>query len=427
MINRIEAPFTNEISNISFVLPEKWHLSNGIPVWGINTGSQELVKIDFTFEAGTWYQPKNLIAGLTNTFMNQGSEKYSAQEIAEIFDYRGAYLQLNADQQFGNVSILTLNKYLPEILEVTASVMLNPTFPKKEIKSQITKKKQQFLIENNKVKTLAQKKFSQSLFGVDHPYSNSNKIEDYDLLNREDFVRFHRENYTAQKCKIVVAGNYSDELKTLLDNYFGQQNFVSKHPIQAFSFEPSPATERVHFIEKSDALQSAIRMGKLVVNREHPDFQGLSILATILGGYFGSRLMTNIREDKGYTYGIGAGIYAMPNAAYFTISTEVGTDVCEAALKEIYFEIERLQQELVGDEELTVVRNYLLGETLRSFDGVFALSGSLKTLIEANLDYDHYNNFVYVLRNITPEEIRDLAIKYLQKEEILEIVAGKKE
>jgi predicted Zn-dependent peptidase len=426
MINRLEAPYTNEIANISFVQPEKWHLSNGIPVWGINSGSQELMKIDFLFEAGTWYQSRNLIAGLTNAFLNQGSKNYSAQEIAEVFDYRGAYLQLSADQQFGNISILTLNKYLPKILKVTADLMQNPTFPEKEIAAQIAKKKQLFKIENNKVKTLAQKKFSQSLFGIDHPYSNSNALEDYDSLTREDFIAFHSENYTAEKCKIVVAGNFPPNFKELLDNHFGKESFSKKQPLKNIEHIASPAAERSHFVEKADAMQCAIRMGKLVINREHPDFHGLTILVTILGGYFGSRLMANIREDKGYTYGIGAGIYSMPKASYFTISTEVGTDVCEAAIKEIYLEIDRLQNELVGDEELSIVRNYLLGESLRSFDGVFALSGSLKTLIEAGLDYDHYDGFIQKLKTITPEEIRELAVKYLQKEDIYEVVAGKR-
>lgn len=426
MIERKIAPALNEISTIDYVMPEEWVLDNGIKVWGINAGSQDLVKIDFIFEAGTWYQPKNLIAGLTNAFMNQGSKHHSAQQIAEVYDFRGAYLQLTADQQFGNVTVLTLTKYIDEILKVTADIVMHPTFPQKEISAQIGKKKQQFIIENNKVKTLAQKRFSQVIFGEDHPYSNTNKIEDYDQISSEDFVSFHHHHYTAGNCRIVVAGRYNDEVKKSLNRYFGGHGWLLERDSKSSEFDFHSSALQNHFVDKDDALQNAIRIGRLVPNREHRDFHGISVLTTILGGYFGSRLMTNIREEKGYTYGIGASIYTLPNAAYFSISTEVGVDVTADALKEIYIELERLQNELVGEEELEVVKNYLLGENLRNFDGVFAMSNSLKTLLEANLWYEHYDEFVKVTRNITPIELKELAKKYFSKDTLFEIVAGKR-
>ena len=422
MVDRKNTPVINAIKSIDYLLPEKWTLANGINVWGINAGSQELIKIDFLFEAGTWYQPANLVAGLTNAFMNQGSQNYSAQDIAETFDSRGAYLQLSADQQFGTISILTLNKHLDEIIKVTADVIQNPVFPEKEVKAQIGKKRQQFI----KVKTLSQKRFSQVLFGKQHPYANTNSITDYDELDINTFVEFHRKHYTAKNCKIIVSGLYNHDLKDALESYFGHQNWSQTVGIDDVNFEISSDRVRMHFVEKDDALQSAIRIGCVFPNRNHPDYYGLNVLVTLLGGYFGSRLMTNIREDKGYTYGIGAGIYALPNAAYFSITTEVGSEVCQAALHEIYFEIECLQNKLVGEDELEIVRNYLLGETLRSFDGIFAMSNSLKTLIEAQLDYDHYDEFVKVIRTITPKKLKQLAQKYLNKEDLFEVVAGKR-
>ncbi len=423
MIDRIIAPKVNDISEINFIHPERWTLSNGAEVWGIKAGSQDVVKIDFIFNAGSWYQSANLIAGLTNSFLNQGTKNYSAQQIAEAFDFRGAYLQLSVDQQYGFVSVLTLNKYIEDILRVTADVIKNPVFPEAELKSQIAKKKQWFNIENNKVKTLAHKKYSQVLFGENHPYSNTNKASDYDFLSREKFIEFHKQNYILDDCKIIIAGNYSDEMKNLLDKYFGE-----KTPSAAYKSKPiytiNPEVEKFHFVEKKDALQSAIRVGKIVVNREHADFHGLNILTTILGGYFGSRLMSNIREDKGYTYGIGSSIVTFNNAAYFYVATETGTDVCRPALKEIYYEIERLQNDYVGWDELETVRNYLFGETLRSIDGVFALSGTFKSLLEAGMDFSNFMQFIEVLRNITPNDLQLLAQNYLKREDLYEVVAG---
>lgn len=424
MLDRTIQPEINDIESVKYLLPEQWQLGNGINVWGLNGGSQELVKIDFIFEAGTWYQPANLVAGLSNAFMNQGSLNYSAQEIAEIFDAKGAYLTLNADQQFGSVSILTLNKYFAEIMKVTADVIKNPVFPQKEISTQIAKKKQQFIVENNKVKVLAQKRFSQVLFGESHAYANTNKASDYSNLKREHLVDFHRKHYIANNCRIIVAGLYNGEVKDALEHYFGDQSSMEGiGPSQRDNLIQS-ASVREHFVKKAGSLQSAMRVGRLVPNRTHPDYNGLSILATILGGYFGSRLMMNIREEKGYTYGIGAGIFSMKNAAFFSVSTEVGTEFCRPTLDEIYAELKRMCDEPVPAHELDTVKRYLFGETYRSFDGVFAMSNSLRALVEADLDYSHYDGFIDKLKTITPAELQELACKYLNPADMFQVVAG---
>lgn len=424
MLNRTIEPATHAIEHISYLEPERFRLSNGIPVYGINAGSQELVKIEFVFEAGTWYQPANLVAGLANAFLNEGSQNYSAAQIAETFDARGAYLHLTADQQWAEVSILTLNKFVDDILEITADLMLHPTFPEQEVKVQIEKRKHRYLIENDKVKTLAQKKLSQVIFGETHPYANSNSLPDYDALTIDQLVEFHAKQYRPERCKIMVSGRYDETLYAKLDFFFGELVWPHHEKTDEPRHQVQGDTQKVHYIEKAGAIQSAIRMGCEMPNRLHPDFNGLVVLTTILGGYFGSRLMANIREDKGYTYGIGAGLMSNYHACYLMIGSEVGSNVCQAALNEIYFEIKRLQTELVSEDELNLVRNYLLGEMLRSFDGIFAISNSVKTLIDFNLDFSHYDQYIDEVRTIRAERLRELAKTYLKRERLYEVVAG---
>lgn len=425
MIDRINAPAVHEIGTVDYLKPLKWELQNGLKIWELNAGSQELVKLDFVFKAGTYYQNRNLVAGLSNAFMNQGSENYTAQEIAEAFDSRGAYLQLIADQHFGSVSILSLNKHLDEILKVTADVLIRPTYPEAEFKTHIEKKKQQFTVENSKVKTLAQKQFSKVLFGPSHGYSNTNKIEDYNQLDTQSLKEFHLAYYRPSNCNLIVAGKIETQLRSLLERYFRAEQWSDGGlPDKMNLIKTSP--KRTFFTAKKDAVQSAIRMGRLVPNRTEDVFHGLNVMTTILGGYFGSRLMMNLRERNGYTYGIGAYIYSLPEAAYLSISTEVGVELVEKALTEIYFEIERLQNDLVPLEELEVVRNYLMGENLRSFDGIFAMSNSLRTLIESDLDYTHYDRFVDVVNSITPYELREIAQLYYCKADLKEVIAGER-
>ncbi|MCF8358068.1 MAG: insulinase family protein [Prolixibacteraceae bacterium] len=415
-------PDVKPISSIKFPKPEYRKLSNGIDVWGLYGGSQEITKIDFMFDAGTWYQPANLVAGLTNGLLNQGTIERSAQEIAEIFDNSGAYLHLAADQQYGNVSILTLNKYLDSILNCTADLILRPAFPEKEIEAQIAKKRQRFIVENNKVKVLARKKFSQVLFGAEHPYANTNQLEDYDRVNQNLLIGFHRDNYLKRPFRIVVAGKYPDRVFEMINGFMGtdQLAFFEREVIH----EISGGSEKKHFVDKPDALQCAIQMGRLVPGREHHDFPGLLVLTTLLGGYFGSRLMANLRENKGYTYGIGANLVTHRNASYIAIMSEVGANVCKAALAEIYFEIERLRNEPVGKAEMEVVRSYMLGDMLRGIDGIIANSESLKSLLETDMDFSFLKKVLKKVQNIQPDEIQQLAEKYLDPESLYEVVAG---
>jgi len=424
MLDRKKAPDSNDFESIHFLKPDIFALDNGIKVYALNAGSQEITKIDFIFDAGSWFQSQRLLAGLTNAFLNQGTKTWNAQQLAELFDSRGAYFQPTADQHFGNLNILTLNRYIEEILASTAEIIRFPTFPEAEINTQLTKKKQLFTIENNKVKVLAQKAFSRILFGEGHPYANNNRIEDFERLHRNDFIRFHQDYYTSKRCKILISGRLEDKTFHLLNQYFGKTTWGNNQVNQENDFPIHSHLERKQQVNKPGSMQSAIRIGKLLPNREEEDFFGLTILVTILGGYFGSRLMTNIREDKGYTYGIGANIISFPKAAYLSVSSEVGAEVCQAALKEVYREMKKLQEELVPVEELELVRNYLLGELLRSFDGIFAISSSFRVLLDSGLDYQHYLTYLDTLRNSTPEKLNHLAQKYLDPDSMFEVVAG---
>jgi predicted Zn-dependent peptidase len=184
--------------------------------------------------------------------------------------------------------------------------------------------------------------------------------------------------------------------------------------------------EKEHLVHMDEALQSAIRVGKILFNKTHKDFQPLQILNTVFGGYFGSRLMSNIREDKGYTYGIGSGIVSLQNGGYFFISTEVGVDVCANALHEIYFEMDRLREELITKDELQLVKNYLLGTFLRSVDGPFAMAERFKGILQYNLGYDYFDKYIATIKAVSASELRDLANKYFDKNSMIELVVGKK-
>lgn len=400
-------------------------LSNGIPVYYVDAGSQDVVKIEFIFEAGTWFQPFNLVASLCSSMIEEGSSGYSGAEIAERFDFYGSYIQMMVDQNYGYLNIVSLGKHLPAILEMTEDIIKHPVFPQYELEVLIDKSKQKFLVENEKVRTLCQKKFTQVLFGNDHPYAINNLLEDYDHITREVLQQFYHSYYHSGNCRIILAGKVDDNVLNMLETHFGGSDWqcdAVKEPEFAISSSP----QKYHFVEKADGSQSAIRMGKIWVNKSHPNYHALSVLVTILGGYFGSRLMANIREEKGYTYGIGSFVLSLKHASYLIVATEVGNEYIEPTLKEISFEMKRLQTELVSDDELDTVKSYLLGEFLRDFDGPFALAGSFKAINDFDLDYSFYDNYLKVLRSLTSEELMRLAQQYLNPEDCYTVVSGNK-
>lgn len=425
MLNRTIQPTVNPIEHIDMVKAEKRMLSNGIPVHFVNAGTQDVVKIDFVFEAGTWFQPSNLVASLCNSMLEEGSANYTAAEIAEKFDFYGAYIQLTVDQNQGFVNVVSLGKHLPAILAVMEDLIKRSIFPEHEFDVLIAKNKQKWLLENEKVRTLCQKKFTQVMFGNGHPYAINNKLEDFDLIKREDLLQFYQSFYHSGNCHIIAAGMIDEQVLRLLDEHFGGTDWLQN---QAAKPEYAICTDpvKMHHVEKANGIQSAIRVGKFWVPKTHPDSHALSILVTILGGYFGSRLMANIREEKGYTYGIGSFVLTLKEASYMVISTEVGNEYIEPTLTEIAVEMRRLQTELISENELETVKSYLLGEFLRDFDGPFALAASFKAINDFDLDYTYYDQALKVLRNITSEELLALAQQYLNPEDFYTVVAGSK-
>lgn len=425
-LNRAIAPSFKAIEKIEMIQAQAQKLSNNIPVYTINAGTQDVIKIEFLFSAGMYEQDMPLQATTTSSLLEEGTSKMNANEIAEAVDYYGAFLETSVAQDNASVTLYTLNKHLASTLPIVEQVIKDAIFPEKEIETHLKNKKQKFLVNNQKVATIARKKFAEIIFGEKHPYGIDVKESDFDAINQQNLIDFYKKHYLSNNCKIIIAGKVIDSVFTLLEKHFGANdwsgNFLDLKP----TITPESSNNMEQIVLKKDAMQSAIRVGKIMFNKRHEDFQPLQVLNTIYGGYFGSRLMSNIREDKGYTYGIGSGLVSLKHSGYFFISTEVGVDVCANALKEIYFEMNKLREELVSEDELQLVKNYLLGTFLRSVDGPFAKADRFKSIVEYGLGYEYYDNYVATIKNISASSIRDLANKYFDKDSMIELVVGKK-
>ena len=426
MLNRAQAPSFKTIDTINIIKANHTKFSNGIDFYSLSAGSQEIVKIEFIFKAGMYHQSASLIASSTNNLLEVGSKSYTANQISDGIDFYGSFLELHVEQDFAIVSLFSLNKYLNESLKFIEELIKYPTFPDDEFKLHITNKKQNHFINSQKGDVLVRRKFSQLLYGEKHPYGLTVADNDFDRINISEIKDFFSQYYTSNNCTIIASGNLPDSITETLNSFFGEKKWGQTNDLilpKSYSIETTK--QQKHFIYKEDAIQSAIRVGRVLFNKTHPDYFKFQVLNAILGGYFGSRLMANIREDKGFTYGIGSGVVNLVNTGSFYISTEVGNNVTNQTLIEIYKEIKILREKLVSVDELETVRNYILGQFLRSVDGPFALADKFKAIWEYNLDYSYFDLYFNAIKTVTPIDIIDLANKYLQEKDLLECVVGK--
>jgi zinc protease len=421
--NRKLQPSIQPPGHINFPKPEIYRLSNGIQVYQFNSGTQDVISIELVFAAGSWFQKKPFTAMATNLMLREGTRNYTAQKLSESLDYYGAHFENTAERDNAYVTLYSLNKHLNNTLPLLSEIVKNPVFPAYEYNVLAAKQLQLLEVNRQKVNFLARTHFNSILFGNSHPYGMFLDPVDIGNVSITDLSDFHKFRYHSDNCTLIVAGRVKEGLKNDLEKYFGGNDWSGTDKIRQ-QHDPSGSTEKNHFILKENAMQSAIRIGGLMFSRSHPDFAGMKVINAILGGYFGSRLMTNLREDKGYTYGIGSSVVPLHDSGYFVISGEVGADVTQEALHEINMELSRLCNEPVPESELSLVRSYLSGEMLRAVDGPFAQADLYRELIEDKLDISHFEELMDTIQHINASQLQDLAIKYLNPENLFTLVVG---
>ena len=425
-MDRTIQPEIQPLKNFHIQTPVRTTLPNGIPLTVINAGEQEVVRMDVLFSGGRWQQSQKLQALFTNRMLREGTTKYTAATIAEKLDYYGSWLELSSSSEYAYITVYSLNKYLAKTLEVVESMIKEPLFPQKELQTILDTNIQQYLVNTSKVDFLAHRSLLKSLYGEQHPCGKIVMEEDYYTITPEVLREFYERYYHSGNCSIFLSGKVTDDIISRVTDIFGIPfgQYQLQMPKSSFPFAAIP--EKRIFTEREDAMQSAVKMGCTTITREHPDYPKLRVLMTLFGGYFGSRLMSNIREDKGYTYGISAGVVFYPDSGLLIVSTETDNEYVELLIQEVYHEIDRLHLDPVSAEELRIVRNYMLGEMCRSYESPFSLSDAWIFIATSGLKDDYFARSLQAVNEITPAEIQDLAQRYLCKETLKEVIAGKK-
>lgn len=427
MLDRTTPPPIRQLGEFSIALPERKIMKNGIPLNVIYAGTEDVVRFDLLIGGGQWNQEQPLQAMFTNRMLREGTRNMTSSQIAERLDYYGAWLELSSSVNYGFITLYSLNKYFERTLAVIAEMVKAPVFPEKELSVVTDTNKQQFLVNSTRVEMIARKQLNMALFGAQHPFGRYAVAEDYDNITPQVLHSFYQKHYHSGNSSVYVSGKVTPEIVRCIEDNLGSESWGQvTEKIEKKAIPPMTVKEKHIFIEREDALQSSLKMGCFVMDRQHADFLKARVLVTLFGGYFGSRLMSNIREDKGYTYGIGAGIVSYPDTGILVISTEAANEYINPIIAEVYREMDKLRNELVPQEELEMVKNYMLGDLCRSYEGPFSLSDAWIYIETAGLDDRFFIRSLDAIRGITREEICALAQKYFCKENLIEVVAGKK-
>ena len=422
MLNRKDAPQIVDAVNFNLHLKpyKKFTLKNGVDVYTIEAGAEEVMSVEWVYYAGNWYEDKNLIAATTNLMLKNGTSAKTAFQVNEHFEYYGSYLNRACHSETATVTLHCLTKHIKELLPVVRELLTDSVFPEEELAIATQNMKQKLKVSLKKSDFVAGRLIDVYLYGDQHPYGRFSREEDFNALTRDQLQDFYEKYYQQGKLVLFVAGRLPDNLEELLNENFGD---LSNKPIAENKYAINNATEKKYRIANDpDGVQGSIRIARPFISRHHPDYMKSQVLNMLFGGFFGSRLMDNIREDKGYTYGIHSYFQNHIHDTAWMISTEAGKDVSEATIAEVYKEMGILRDELVGDDELLLVKNFLMGTVLGDLDGPFHIIARWKNIILNNLDENYFYQSVDTIKNITAKELQELANKYLIPEDFYELV-----
>jgi zinc protease len=419
MLDRTQAPAFQRSSAFDLHHPEKNILSNGVPLYLIHGGEQDVIKIDLIAQAGRWVEEIRGAAYFSAQLLSKGTTRRSSFDIAQIFDRFGAHLEITPGLDFASISLYALTRHLEPALHLLHELLTDATFPEKELAQLQSIYLQNLKVNNEKTSFLASKLFRRNLFGENHAYGKELDEKDVNALSR-DQLKTHSARFQ-NGLLAFVSGKIDDKSKALLSTV------LATLPAQP-GIKPTPAPaqgiQANQYQQKEGSVQASIRMGKKSVLRSHPDYADVLFLSHILGGYFGSRLMKNIREEKGLTYGIHASLHALLHDSYLAIGADVDKENVELTITEIKKELRRLRDEPIDANELDTARNHFIGGLQSELTTAFAHADKLKTITLFGLDHSYYNNLIARIERITTADMQHTAAQHFSEESFLEVAVG---
>jgi zinc protease len=422
MLNRLVAPPTRPLGRVDLPTAQVSQLPNGARLHVMAHSAQPVVRLQVLLPAGRWYDAAPGTSLLTARALLEGTTTRSARQIAEEVAFYGASLECEQGFDRATLTLYCLARHLEQLLPLVQDVLLNATFPEPEIEQLKTRTIQNIRVERQKTSYLAAERFSQNLYGAQHPYGVVFAEARFQQLTATDVRKYYQQAYALSQSEIFLCGDVN---AAQIADVAARLSASEQSQLSVLPPVSAPATGvTTDYVQVPDSLQASLRLGRLWPDATHPDTHGLQVLVKVLGGYFGSRLMKNIREDKGLTYGIYASISHREHASSCVIGSDVNAANARLAIGEIQKELRILQETMVLEAELDTVRNYILGKFLNELGTIFEQADKYRNLVVLGLPSDFHQSFLSEVESITPERLLQLAQTYLTPELFTEVVAG---
>ncbi|HLU92963.1 MAG TPA: pitrilysin family protein [Membranihabitans sp.] len=391
------------------------------------TQNLDLVKLEIVLNRGRFNEQKKLSSRFCARMLKEGTQLRNQDDINDVFDFFGAQFNVQYHLDYASFTLVCLTQYCRELFPLVFEILSKPAFDSTELnrlKKRAKSKLKLSLADND---SLSYRILTEKIFGPDHPYGYNSSVEDIEAVTTDDLFEFHQKNYRLSNFRAYLSGSF--------DQAIHQDLLAHLHELPSDLIpEDGHGIYNVHNLEVPGVFtlknqyafdtQSSIKMGKRIIQRSHPDYIPVHFVNTLLGGFFGSRLMQNIREKEGLTYNIYSDLEPMFHDAYFIIGTDVKTENIEKVIGLIHDELDKLEQKLISQQEFGMVRNYIKGYLLSSLDGVFSKAEILKILTLENLSVDWIYNFFDRLDDIVVEDVPELVKKYLKKDELYTVVVN---
>ena len=421
MLDRTLAPPVQPLARVALPPADVTTLPGGARLHVLANAAQPVVRLQAVFRAGKIAEPRPGLASLTARMLLEGTTTRTARQIADEVAFYGASLDCDAGFDRSTLTLYCLTRHLPALLPLVLDVLNNPVFQEDELAQLKTRTIQNVSVERQKTSFLASERFNELLFGAETAYGRPFDAEAYQALTADEARGFHRAAYSFANVEVFLCGDVAAERDAVAAAFSQAQTGVA--PVVA-----PPISEAIlaadDWVTVPGSLQASLRLGRAWPTLHHPDTHRLKLLVNVLGGYFGSRLMRNIREDKGLTYGIYASVAPREHGASLVIGADVKGESADFAVSEIRQEMRRLQEELIPADELETVKNYLLGKFANELSTVFEQCDKYKNLVFMSLPATYYDDFIQQTEAADAETLRALAQEYLAPEALLTVIAG---
>lgn len=410
-------PIISESFNLKLDHIQEYVFNENINGFLIKKGKHPILKLEILFPAGRTFESKKVVAKACASLMKDGTKNYTSHQIAEKFDYYGASLHVPEQTDHISVIFYSLKPYFSALIPIVKEILRLATFPEEELNIYKKNQIEKLALDTSKNEIVAYREFTSLLYGQDHPYGYNTSKDLIEALERQDLVDHYQRHFISNGAKVILSGDIDDEIISIVSGLLADippNSSMATPYLFPEKFENHAG--EIFQIKGKQKNQAAIKLGGRTIQRNHTDFPGLYILNTILGGYFGSRLNLNLREDKGYTYGVYSSLDAHKYSAYFMTSVECSPKNVQKCLGLISDEIKKLQDEPIPIPELQMVKNYLNGYLLAAMDGPLNTSDLVKSIVADDLPLTFFDTLVNKIQTIEAGELQSLAQNYLKME-----------